>query len=144
MPRYTAAWVLALLVVWNAGCPSPTGGPTDRGDKDEKAVGETFAALQQAVEKHDADGALALLDQESRARLERAARDKSKSARDLFKEDLLPEHPYDEYPEAKLTQVTVQGDTATAEAKAPDGDKYRLTFVREGGRWKVRAPKAPE
>jgi hypothetical protein len=144
MPRYKTAWVLALFVVWNAGCPSPTSAPGDGRDQDEKAVGETFVALRQAVEKHDADGVLALFDEESHARLERVAGDKSRNARDLVKNDLLPEHPYDEYSECTLTQVTVQGDTATADVTAPDGDRYRLTFVREGGRWKVRAPKAPE
>jgi hypothetical protein len=144
MPRHTAAWVLALLVVSSAGCPSPTGRPTETRNEDEKAVRESFATLQQAVEKHEPDAVLALFDEESRARLERAAKDKSKSARDLVKDDLLPEHPYDEYPEGKVTRVTVQGDTATAEIKEPDGDEYRLTFVREAGRWKVRAPKGRE
>jgi hypothetical protein len=144
MPRHTAAWVLALLVVWNTGCPSPTGRTVEDRRLDEKAVGEAFAALQRAVEKHDADDVLALFDEESRARLEREAKDKSKSTRDLVKDDLLPEHPYDEYPEGKLTGVTVEGDTATAEVKEPDGDRYPLTFVREGGRWKVRAPKGRE
>jgi hypothetical protein len=142
MPRYTAAWALALLVVWSAGCPSPTSGVNDSGDK--KAVGETFAALQQAVDRRAADQVLALFDEGSRARLERAAKAKSKSLGDYLKDDLLPEHPYDEYPEGKLTAVTVRGDTATAEVTEPDGDRYRLTFVREGGRWKVRAPEASE
>jgi hypothetical protein len=144
MPRHTAAWVLALLLVWSAGCPSPTTRPAASPEKEERAVGVTFDALQRAVEKHDAEAVLDLLDGESRARLERVARETSKSARDLLKEDFLSEHPYDEYPEGKLTRVTVQGDTATAEVAEPDGDKYPLTFVREGGRWKVRAPKAPE
>jgi hypothetical protein len=141
MHRFTTGWVLLLLVVCNVGCPSPTGSPTGRGDEDEKALGETFAALQRAVEKQDADQVLALFDQESRDKLERAAKADSKSARDFLKDDLLPRHPYDEYPDGKLTRVAVQGDTATAEVTEPDGDKYRLTFVREGGRWKVKAPK---
>jgi hypothetical protein len=141
MHRPKVGWVLALLVVWSTGCPSPPTAATDRGEKDEKAVRETFATLQQAVEKLDAEQVLALLDADSRARMESAARAKSKNARDLLKDDLLHEHPYDEYPDGKLTRVTVQGETATAEVAEPDGDKYRLTFVREEGAWKVKAPK---
>src|SRR5690348_956854 len=99
MRRYTAGWVLALLAVANAGCPAPTSGPTARGNDDEKALRETFATLQHAVEKDDAEQVLALFDEESRAKLERAAKDKSKSVRDYLKDDLLAGHPYDEYPE---------------------------------------------
>jgi hypothetical protein len=130
------------LLILVAGCFTTTTSPspTPKDGKDENAVRGAFTALQEAIEKDNADRVLALLDDESRTRFEQGAKDKGKSVQNFVKDDILARKPYNEYPEGKVSRVTVQGDTATTEIAEPDGDRYKLTFVREGGQWKLQAP----
>lgn len=53
---------------------------------------------------------------------------------------------YHEIPGSKLDRVVVQGDSATLHYIEDDGDKEKLTYNRQQGRWKVSLamPKAAE
>jgi hypothetical protein len=47
---------------------------------------------------------------------------------------------YDEIPDSKITGITVQGDSATLNYLEPDGDKEKLAYIREDGKWMVAMP----
>jgi hypothetical protein len=130
-----------------AGCVT-TNPATEKDDKDEQAVRATFASFQQALKKHDGPGILALFDSRSRARVESAARDARMSLEEFVKSEEFNSRRYDreryeEIPGARLTRVTLQGDTATGDCILQDGDKERVSFLREGGQWKVRDGPVP-
>jgi hypothetical protein len=119
--------------------------------------------LQEALKAKDADKVWSLLDADSQADAERAA----KAARDAYAKAAPGERAeqekalglagaeltslkgpgflktrrfqgkYDEISESKIDKVVVQGEKAAVNYTEPDGDKEKLTLVREGGRWKV-------
>jgi hypothetical protein len=141
-----------------APAPAPAG--------DEGAVRAAFAAFQAALEARDADKLWGMLDEDSRAEAERAAKalqgayEKADAAAKAEQEKALgltgPElaaltgpgflksnrfhGKYHEIPGSKVEKVTVQGDRATVNYVEDDGDKEKLTLVRQGGAWKLSLP----
>jgi hypothetical protein len=132
----------------------------------EAPVRDTFTALQAALKARDGDKLWKLLDSESRAEAERAAKavqtayakadPKEKSEQEkalglpgaelaaLTAADFLKTKrfhgKYEELSESKIDKVTVQGDKATVAYTEPDGDKEKLTLVRQEGQWSVSLP----
>ena len=125
-----------------------------------------FGKLQAAIKAKDAVRIWDLLDSATHADAERTAKivkagfkkagakGKAKqqetlglAADDLLKLDgqsLLKTKPflakYDEIPTSKITSVTVQGETAILNYVEADGDKEKLSYSRQGGKWKVALP----
>jgi hypothetical protein len=156
-----------LLLAFATGCAGGgSSAPTAGGDGPAR---ETFAALQAALKAQDAEKLWALLDGESQAEADRAAKavqaDYAKaSAEEKAEQEKalgLPgaelagltgkgflktkrfQGKYDEVPDSKFEKVSVQGDRATLSYVEADGDHVKLTFVRQDGQWKVslRMPK---
>jgi hypothetical protein len=155
--------MILLAAAFAAGCPNPTERP---GGNEEGAVREAVSAFQAALKARDADRLWQLLDAESRADAERAAQ----AVRDAYAKagpDQKAEQEkalglpgaelaaltgpgflktkrfhgkYDELPDSKIDRVTAQADSATVTYTEPDGDKEKLTLVRQGGQWKVSVP----
>ena len=162
MPRRAArvCWPAVVLLV--AGCGSPT---SQQGSAagEEGRLKEAFAAYQQALKDKDADKLWDMLSADGRADADRAAkrlRDdyaraddaaKAKLAKDLgLSGDQLANLTGKDYlktprflgkqhevPGSKFDGAAVQWDKATVNYVEEDGDKEKLPFVREGGRWKV-------
>ena len=157
-------WWTPVLFALLAGCSnSGTSTPPAKG---EEEVREAFASLQGALKAKEADKVWSLLDADSQADAERqatAVRDAYAKAdkggrEELEKEMGLPGKEleslkgagflktkrflgkYDEVPESKVEKAAVQGDKATVNFTEPDGDKEKLSFVREKGGWKVSLP----
>jgi hypothetical protein len=155
---------LPLLVLGlTVGCSAPPSASQPKGDDQ---VQEAFAAFQAAMKARDADKLWALLDSESQADAERAAQGIKTAYEKASAEDKAQQEKalglsgaelaslsgrgflkskrflgkYDEIVESKLDKVTVQGDSATAAYTEADGDKEKLTLVRQDGRWKVSVP----
>jgi len=164
MPRRAArvCWpAVALLIV---GCGSP---PSQKGTAagEEAQLREAFAAYQQALKDKNGDKLWDLLSAEAQADADRAAKKvrddyaraddaaKAKLAKDLglggdqlanlTGRDYLKTPRFlgkqHEVPGSKFEGASVQGDKATVNYVEEDGDKEKLPFVREGGRWKVAA-----
>jgi len=133
----------------------------------EGPVRQTFAALQAALKARDADKVWKLLDSESQADAERAAKavqatyaksDHPKEKSEQEKALGLPgaelagltaagflktkrfHGKYEELSESKIDKVTLQGDNATVAYTEPDGDKEKLGLVRQDSQWKVSLP----
>jgi hypothetical protein len=133
---------------------------------DDAPVREAFAAFQAALKAEDADKLWALLDSDSQADAERAAKaiqaeyhkagpearaEQEKSlglvAKELdsldgkgFLKSLRFKGKYDEVPDGKIEKVTVQGERATVAYVEPDGDHEKLTLVRQDSQWRVSVP----
>jgi hypothetical protein len=131
--------------------------------KAEDEVKDAFVQLQGAIKAKDPAKIWPLLDSATQADAERTAKimkgvyskadakGKAKqeaafglSADDFAKLDtqmLLRSKPfktkYDEIADSKITGITVQGDTATLNYLEPDGDKEKLTYTRQDGKWKA-------
>jgi hypothetical protein len=134
--------------------------------KGEDEVREAFAAFQAALKAKDAEKLWTLLDAESQADAERAAQavkaayekagadDKAQQEKALglsstelsslsgrgFLKSKRFHGKYDELPGSKIDKITIQGDSATVNYTETDGDKEKLTLVRQEGRWKVTVP----
>jgi hypothetical protein len=134
--------------------------------KVEDDVKEAFGKLQNSIKAKDAAKTWDLLDRATQADAERTAKivksaykkasNKAKAkheevlglkADEFAKIDgqgLLKTRPflakYDEIPDAKITGVTVQGDSATVNFIEPDGDKEKLSYSKKDGKWKVALP----
>jgi hypothetical protein len=134
--------------------------------KAEDEIKEAFGQLQGALKAKDAAKIWALLDSDTQTDAEKAAKkvkaayqkanDKEKTeheknlglaAEDFAKLDgpLLIKTKrflgkYDEIPGSKITGVTVQGESATLNYLEADGDKEKLTYARQSGKWKVALP----
>jgi hypothetical protein len=132
----------------------------------ESGVKEEFANLQAALKAKDAPKIWDLLDSATQADATRtakivkaafkkaSAKGKAKqqetlglAADELGKLDgqsLLKTKPflakYDEIPTSKITFVTVQEDSAVLNYLEADGDKEKLNYSRQGGKWKVALP----
>ena len=156
---------LALLALGAWGCSKPADAPAS---PDEAAVRQAFAAFQEAVKAKDADKLWRLIDDDSRAEADRAARDTRDahakadaagkadqekalglSAADLaaldgkgFLRTTRFHGKYHEVPASTVEKVAVQGDKATLTYVEDDADhdKEKLTFIRQAGQWKVSAP----
>ena len=156
-------WLVLFAAAFAGGCPKPT---ERSGGNDEGAVREAVSAFQAALKARDADKLWQLLDAESRADAERAAQavrdayakagpeQKAEQEKALglpgaelatltgtgFLKTKRFHGKYDELPDSTLDRVTVQGDSATVAYTEPDGDKEKLTLVRQEGQWKVSVP----
>lgn len=156
-------WAFVCFLVLAGGCAKPT---DHSSAKEEGAVRQTVAAFQTALKERDADKLWQLLDTESRADAERAAKaiqaayakataeDKAEQEKALglpgaelsglpgkdFLKTKRFHGKYDELPDSKIEKVTVQGDQATVAYVEPDGDKEKLTLVRQEGQWKLSVP----
>ena len=132
----------------------------------EAPVRDTFTALQAALKARDGDKLWKLLDSESRAEAARAAKavqtayakadpaERSEQEKALglpggelaaltaadFLKTKRFHGKYEELSESKIDKVTVQGDKATVAYTEPDGDKEKLTLVRQDGQWRVSLP----
>jgi hypothetical protein len=132
----------------------------------EAPVRETFTALQAALKARDEDKLWKLLDSESRAEAERAAKtiqaayakadptEKAEQEKALglpgaelaaltaagFLKTKRFHGKYEELSQSKIDKATVQGDKATVAYTEPDGDKEKLTLVRQDGQWRVALP----
>jgi hypothetical protein len=155
--------VILFATAFAAGCPKPAERP---GGNDEEAVREAVSAFQAALKARDADKLWQLLDADSRADADRAAQavrdayaragpeQKAEQEKALglpgaelaaltgtgFLKTKRFHGKYDELPDSTIDKVTVQGDQATVAYTEPDGDKEKLTLVREEGKWKVSVP----
>src|SRR5579871_1300294 len=132
---------------------------------DEDQVRQAFQGFQAAVKTRDADKLWDLLDKQNRAAVDAAAKEiqtsyqkandtaklKLEKALGLTREELagltgklfLKSNKYfgkyHEVPTSKIEKVTVQGDKATVSYTEEDGDKVKLEFAREDGKWKASA-----
>jgi len=142
-----------------------SGGQSAQSKSDED-VKKAFVSLQEAIKGKDAAKIWLLVDTDTQADAERTAKivkgqykkandkDKTKqeetlglSAAEFAKLDgklLLKTKvflaKYDEIPTSKITGVTVQGESATLNYLEADGDKEKLTYTRQEGKWKVGLP----
>lgn len=152
-----------LAAVFAAGCSKPS---EHSAGSAEGAVREAFTAFQAALKARDADRLWQLLDGDSQADAERAAQavqaayakappeEKAEQQKalglpgdrlaKLTGADFLKTRrfvgKYDELPESKIDRVTVQGDRATVTYIEADGDKEKLSLVRQAGQWRVSVP----
>ena len=159
----TLSVCLLIFLVFTPGCSKTT---DIAPGSVEGPVRESFAALQAALKTRDGDKLWKLLDSESRAEAERAAKavqatyakadpteksDQEKAlglagtqlaaltAADFLKSKRF-HGKYEELSESKIDKVTIQADKATVAYTEPDGDKEKVNFVREDGQWKVSLP----
>jgi hypothetical protein len=163
--KLVGCWWTAALVGLLAGCAGSD--KAAGGGKDEEQAREAFTAFQKALAAKDGDKLWSMLDEDAQADVERAAkaareayakadpdeRAKQEKALGLSGKELEslkgPVYlrskrflgKYDEVPESKVEQVTVQGDKATVNYTEPDGDKEKHPLLRQGGQWKVTLPK---
>lgn len=154
---------LAFLAAGAWGCSKPADAPASG---EEEAVRKAFTAFQEALKARDADKVWGLLDDDSRAEADRAARDvrdaygkadaagkgELEKALGLSAADLAAldgkgflktkrfHGKYDEIPGSKVDKASVQGDKATVTYVEDDGDKVKLELVKQGGQWKVSVP----
>ncbi len=158
-------WPLLLAIVLAAGPISTAFGQT----AEEKEARAAFTAFAQAVKAKDAGKIWDLLDKDSRAAADRAAKsvrttyakasadEKAKlekalglSGADLAKltgEGFLKTKgfhgKYHEVPGSKIDKVVIQGNRAIVHYVEEDGDKERLRLVKQDGKWKVAAAMPP-
>lgn len=158
-------WTLLLVAVLAAGPIGTAFGQS----AEEKEARDTFTAFAQAIKAKDAGKTWKLLDKDSQAAADRAAKsvrttygkasadDKKKlekalglTGTDLAKltgEGFLKTKgfhgKYHEVPGSKIDKVTIQGKRAIVHYVEADGDKERLRFVKQDGKWKVSAPMPP-
>jgi hypothetical protein len=155
-------WGVILL----AGC-IPAKPKTPAPEADEKqAVRETVVAFQSALKAGDAEKLWPLLDSDSQSDAERAAKaiqeayakaspeEKTKQEEALglpgaelaalngrgFLKTKRFHGKYHEVPGSTIDKVTVQGDTAKVDYTEEDGDKEKLSLVRQDGQWKLSLP----
>jgi hypothetical protein len=156
--RLLPAILIGLLAGCTGGSPSQ---PAAGGDADKDKVKAAFEAVQQAVKARDADKLWNLLDSDSQADAERAAKawkekyamaeaekvkkDLGVSAEELAKlagSSFLKTEPfhnkYEELSQSKMKDVKVAGEQASVDYVEPDGDKEVLKFSRQSGQWKAR------
>lgn len=156
-------WLTVSYVVFAVGCSKTTEvSPAN----EEGRVRETFTALQAALKARDADKLWQLLDSESQADAERAAKtvqatytkadantqSEQEKAMGLPADQLSGltaigflkttrfHGKYKELSESKIDKVTVQQDKATVAYTEPDDDKEKVSLVRQDGQWKVALP----
>jgi hypothetical protein len=164
--RCREAWhALPIILMGLAlGCQNnPQTAPSNKGEDQAR---EAFTDFQVALKARDADKLWALLDTQSQEDAERVAKvikeayTKSGAEEKAHQEEALGltdtelsslsgrgflktkrfQGKYEELRDSKIDKITVQGDTATVMYIEPDGDRERLTLVRQDGRWKLTVP----
>jgi hypothetical protein len=132
---------------------------------DEDQVRQAFQNFQAAVKARDTEKLWGLLDKQSRTAANAAAKEVQtayQKANDANKQKLekalglsaaelagltgkvfLKSNKYfgkyHEVPTSTIEKVVVEGDKATVFYREEDGDKEKLPFVREDGKWKASA-----
>jgi hypothetical protein len=161
MPR-TALGSLSVIVALIAGC---TNAPSGGGDP-QTQVKTAFESLQAALKAKDADKIWGLIDKDSQADAERAAKawkeeyakaDADKTKKDLgitaddlakldgksfLKTEAFHAGKIDELVKGKFEKATVLGDSAVVNYIEPDQDKEKLNMTRQDGQWKANIPKS--
>jgi hypothetical protein len=160
-------WLVLFCLAVSPGCQKPT---EQSSTEDQKAVRDTFVAFQVALKARDADKLWSLLDSDSQADADRAA----KAIRDAYakvsaekKADQekafgLPgaelseltgkgflktrrfHGKYHEVPDATIDNVTVDGNKAVVDYTEADGDNEKLRLVRQEGKWKLSLKDMPK
>src|SRR5205823_652580 len=148
--RHTMTRIISLILLGSltAGCNKPPSASTAAAKGEEEPARQTFVALQAALKAKDADQLWAMLDTESQADAERAAKvvqeaytkatpdAKAEQEKALglsgaelgaltgkgFLKTKRFLGKYDEVIDSKIDKVTVQGDTATVNYIESDGD----------------------
>ena len=155
-----------LLLIFALGCSKSDRSAGQPAGNEEGAVRQAVTEFQAAFKHHDVDKLWSLLDSESQADAERAAKaiqgaySKATPEQKVEREKALGLSgaelgaltgssflktkrfygKYDELADSKIDKVTVQGDEATVAYTEPDGDKEKLALVREAGQWKLTLP----
>ena len=148
--------VLAVAFVSLAGSQLLAGG------QDE--VRQAFASLQKAIKASDADAIWCLIDSDSQADANRAAKavqaayGKAKDKADFEKryglvaKDLIDMNgklfvksnrfhgKYYEVPGGKIDSITIKGDKARVNFTEEDGDKEKISLVRMKSQWRFTLP----
>ncbi|MFO0802829.1 MAG: hypothetical protein U0791_06865 [Gemmataceae bacterium] len=156
----------ALLTFGAWGCSNK---PADAAaSPDEDAVRKAFASLQDAIKSKNAEQLWGLLDDETRAEADRAAKEtrgvytKADAAGKAEQEKSFGltasemagldgkaflrsnrfHGKYHEVPASKVEKIVVQGDKATVTYVEDDDDhdREKLNFVKQGGQWKASLP----
>ena len=131
------------------------------GDGPEATVRAQFAHLQAAIKAGSGEKLLALLNDKSRADVDREVKAiQTAHAKPNLKakvEELvglkdaavtglkatdLPKlkhfhKKYHELPESKIEKVVISGENATVHYIEPDDDHEKILFTRQGGEWKI-------
>jgi hypothetical protein len=162
MRRYLfrLSWMVVFCLTLSPGCKKTT---EQSSTEEEKSVRDTVVAFQAALKARDADKLWSLLDSDSQADAERAAKavrdtytkataeQKAKQEEALglagaelaeltgkgFLKTNLFHGEYDEVPDSTIDKVTVEGNKATAGYTEEDGDKKNLYLIRQEGKWKL-------
>ena len=158
-------WMASLAIL--AAMHLPTGGQLLAAE--EERVKDAFKAFQDAIEASDAAKIWKLLDADSQASTERAARTvqtiyknadaegKAKLEKKLgmpgaelvnltsegFLKSKLFHAKYHDLPGAKIDKVAVDGNSTIVNYTEMDGDKEKLQLLLQNGDWKVTAPMPP-
>ena len=164
MTSLTKRLVPLAVILAACGCSKPATPPA--AGSEEEAVQKAFAALQEAMKAKDGEKLFGLLDAESQADAERAAQsvkdayakatpaDKSEKEKELglsaaelaaldakgFLKSKRFLGKWHEIPDSKFEKATAQGEKATLNYVEQDGDHEKLSYVKQGGAWKVSIP----
>jgi hypothetical protein len=157
------SWTI-LLITLMSGCSAAEDQSKGKpGAKDTDQVLQQFVALQAAIKDKNGDQLWELLDSDSRADAERAAKavqtayekaspqEKEKRREELglsdrelieltgpvFLKSKRFHGKYHEIPGSKVNDVKVQAEEATVSYTEADGDPEKLTFNRQDRKWKV-------
>ena len=160
-------WLVLFCLAVSPGCQKPT---ERSSTEDQKTVRDTVVAFQAALKARDADKLWSLLDSDSQADADRAA----KTIRDSYSKASAEKKAdqekafgltgaelseltgkgflktrrfhgkYDEVPDATIDKVMVDGNNATVAYTEADGDKENLYLVRQDGKWKLSLKDMPK
>jgi hypothetical protein len=162
MPRTASQLgrVVVLCFAVSAGCQKSV---EQSSTQDQQAVREAVTAFQEALKTRDSEKLWSLLDDDSRSDAERAAKNLREAyAKASAKEKAQQEEAlgvssaelaaltgkgflktkrfhgeWEELPGSKIDTVTVEGNAATVGYTEDDGDKKKLTLVRQEGKWRL-------
>jgi hypothetical protein len=159
--RWSPVVVLAALA--SSMLTQSTQSAQGKGEDDVKAA---FVQLQSAFKAKDAAKVWAMLDSDTQADADKTAK-KVKLAYKKFNDTEKAEYTknlgltadefarldgqllvkskrfmgkYDEIGDCKITSITVQGDTAVVNYTEADGDKEKVNYTKQAGKWKVALP----
>lgn len=161
MTSLTKRLVSLAALLAACGCSKPAALPT--AGAEEEAVQKAFTALQEAMKAKDGEKLFALLDSDSQADAERAAQaikdsyakanpgEKGEKEKELglsaaelgaldakgFLKSKKFLGKWHEIPESRFEKASVQGEKATLNYAEDDGDHEKLSYVKQGGAWKL-------
>ena len=164
MTSLTKRLVHLAVILAAVGCSKPAA--QSAAGSEEEAVQKAFAAFQEAMKAKDGEKLFGLLDAESQADAERAAQsvkdayakatpaEKGEKEKELglsaaevaaldakgFLKSKRFLGRWHEIPDSKFEKATAQGEKATLNYVEQDGDHEKLSYVKQGGAWKVSIP----